>query len=270
MNGRKKAVCLLGFTALCLAGVAVSGALCHDMAGSTDFSRRNLAPCLEYPFGTDWMGRDMLKRTLAGLSLSLAVGLLTATVSSVLALILGIAAAMGERADAVISFVTDLVMGIPHILLLLLISYACGKGFAGVVTGIALTHWPSLARVIRAEVLGQKNSDYVRIAQKLGTGRLRIALVHMLPHLFPQFVVGLVLMFPHAILHEASITFLGFGLPSEQPAIGGILSESMRYLITGKWWLAAFPGLLLVCLVSLFDLAGNALERLLNPSSAQE
>ena len=171
MNGRKKAVCLLGFTALCLAGVAVSGALCHDMAGSTDFSRRNLAPCLEYPFGTDWMGRDMLKRTLAGLSLSLAVGLLTATVSSVLALILGIAAAMGERADAVISFVTDLVMGIPHILLLLLISYACGKGFAGVVTGVALTHWPSLARVIRAEVLGQKNSDYVRIAQKLGTGR---------------------------------------------------------------------------------------------------
>ena len=92
----------------------------------------------------------------------------------------------------------------------------------------------------------------------------------MLPHLFPQFAVGLILMFPHAILHEASITFLGFGLTSEQPAIGVILSESMRYLITGKWWLAVLPGVMLVLTVELFDVAGNALRRLLDPSSVQE
>ena len=92
----------------------------------------------------------------------------------------------------------------------------------------------------------------------------------MVPHLFPQFVVGLILMFPHAILHEASITFLGFGLSSEQPAIGIILSESMRYLITGKWWLAMLPGLMLVLTVVLFDVAGNSLRRILDPSSAQE
>lgn len=77
-------------------------------------------------------------------------------------------------------------------------------------------------------------------------------------------------MFPHAILHEASITFLGFGLTSEQPAIGVILSESMRYLITGKWWLAVLPGVMLVLTVELFDVAGNALRRLLDPSSVQE
>ena len=111
---------------------------------------------------------------------------------------------------------------------------------------MALTHWPSLARVIRGEVMQLKESEYIQIAAKLGQSRLQIAWRHMVPHLFPQFVVGLILMFPHAILHEASITFLGFGLSSEQPAIGIILSESMRYLITGKWWLAMLPGLMLV------------------------
>ena len=93
---------------------------------------------------------------------------------------------------------------------------------------------------------------------------------HMLPHLLPQFLTGLVLLFPHAILHEASVTFLGFGLPPEQPAIGVILSESMSYLTTGKWWLAVFPGLALVGVVLLFALLGDQLRRLLDPASVHE
>lgn len=169
-----------------------------------------------------------------------------------------------------ISFLIDTIMGIPHILLLILVSFAFGKGFKGVVLGVALTHWPSLARVIRSEVMQLKDSEYIQAAARLGQGKLTIAVRHMLPHLFPQFAVGLILMFPHAILHEASITFLGFGLTSEQPAIGVILSESMRYLITGKWWLAVLPGVMLVLTVELFDVAGNALRRLLDPSSVQE
>ena len=92
----------------------------------------------------------------------------------------------------------------------------------------------------------------------------------MLPHLLPQFFVGLVLMFPHAILHEASVTFLGFGLSSEQPAIGVILSESMRYLITGQWWLAVLPGAMLVFVVGLFYAAGENLRKLTEPGSVHE
>ena len=99
--------------------------------------------------------------------------------------------------------------------------------------GIALTHWPSLARLIRAEVLQLKESPYIQVAQKLGKSRWYIARKHMLPHLLPQFLVGLVLLFPHAILHESSITFLGFGLSAQQPAIGIVLSESMKHLVTG-------------------------------------
>src|SRR5699024_9696633 len=114
---------------------------------------------------------------------------------------------------------------------------------------VALSHWPSLARVIRGEVLQLRGAVYVRTAEKLGVSRLTIARRHLLPHLLPQFLTGLVLQFPHAILHEASVTFLGFGLSPEQPAIGVILSESMSYLTTGKWWLAVFPGLSLVLVV---------------------
>lgn len=271
MNRRKRTLLFFCAAALLLAGIGAAGYFCHDAAAVTDFSRKNRMPCPAYPFGTDWMGRDMLKRTLAGLSLSLRIGLLTAGISAVLSLVLGTAAAAGGRKmDACISFVIDLIMGIPHILLLLLISYACGRGMRGVVIGVALTHWPSLARLIRGEVLQLKESEYIQTAARLGTGRFQIAVRHMLPHLFPQFVVGLVLQFPHAVLHEASITFLGFGLPAEEPAVGVILSESMRYLITGNWWLALFPGLMLVLTVLLFYAAGGALQKLLDPASAQE
>ena len=199
------------------------------------------------------------------------VGLLAATVSSVIALVLGCAAALGgKRVDAVISWLIDLMMGIPHIVLLVLISYAIGKGFWGVTIGVAVTHWPSLARVVRAEVLQCRESKFVEVARKLGQSPARIALHHMVPYVLPQFVVGLILLFPHAILHEAAITFLGFGLPPEQPAIGVILNESMSYLSTGAWWLAVFPGLALMATVLLFDVAGQSLRKLVDPHTAQK
>ena len=270
-NRRRSTLWLILFAVAVLAAVTVAGILLNGRAMESDFARKNLMPCLEYPFGTDWMGRDMLARTLAGLSLSIRIGLLTAAVSACIALVMGIiSATMGRWADSVVCFCIDLVMGIPHILLVMLISIACGKGFLGVVTGVALSHWTSLARVIRGEVLQLRQAPYILAAQKLGVRRRDIIRRHMLVHLMPQFLTGLILLFPHAILHEASVTFLGFGLSSEQPAIGVILSESMRYLTTGKWWLALFPGLSLVIVVLLFALLGERLRLLLDPASAQE
>ena len=270
-NGRKNALFLLVAAAVVLCAVAVAGGLLSGQAMVTDFTRKNLAPSGQFLFGTDWMGRDMLSRTLTGLSLSIRIGLLTAAVSAVIALVLGVASAvLGGWVDAVISWCIDLVMGIPHILLVMLISLAFGKGFVGVVAGVALSHWPSLARVIRGEVLQLRGAVYVRTAEKLGVSRLTIARRHLLPHLLPQFLTGLVLQFPHAILHEASVTFLGFGLSSEQPAIGVILSESMQYLTTGRWWLALFPGLALVGVVLLFAALGEQVRRVLDPSSVHQ
>lgn len=150
--------------------------------------------------------------------MSIRLGIVTAASSAVIAVILGTAAAvLGKAADMAVSGLIDMMMGIPHMLLLILISFAFGKGFTGVAAGIALTHWPSLARLIRAEVLQLKASQYVKISEKLGMGKWRIAVEHMLPHLVPRFLTGLVLMFPHAILHEASITFLGFVFRRRNP-----------------------------------------------------
>ena len=271
LNRRQSTLLFLLVSLVILAGITVAGVLLEEQAAATDFTRTNLAPGRAFWFGTDWMGRDMFIRTIAGLSLSIRIGALTAAVSAAAALVLGTAAAtLGRRADSVISWCIDLVMGIPHILLVMLISIACGRGFAGVVAGVSLSHWPSLARVIRGEVLQLRNTPYILVAEKLGVSKLQIAGRHMLPHLFPQFLTGLILLFPHAILHEASVTFLGFGLSSEQPAIGVILSESMQYLTTGRWWLALFPGLSLVLVVGLFALLGERVRYLLDPSSVHE
>ena len=271
MNGRILTFVLFVTALVFLGGITIVGSLLGEEAMVVDFSRKNLAPCGQYIFGTDWMGRDMFLRALTGLSLSIRIGLLAAGVSSVIAFVLGVmAATMGKKVDAVITWVIDLVMGIPHILLLILISYAFGKGFKGVVIGVALTHWTSLARLIRSEVLQLKEATYIQVAAKLGKSKLEIAWKHMVPHLLPQFLVGLILLFPHAILHEASITFLGFGLSPERPAIGIILEESMAHLAMGRWWLAVFPGLLWVLTVVLFDLAGESLRKLLDPASAHK
>lgn len=270
-GNRKKTLVTCVVAAVVLVVVVIAGLLAQGAAQVSDFTTKSLAPSLQHLFGTDAMGRDMLCRTVAGLSTSVLIGLLAAFCSSIIALILGCAAALGgKKVDAVVTWLVDLCMGIPHIVLLILISYALGKGFWGVTIGVAITHWPSLTRVIRAEVLQVKQSQYVAVARQLGVSPLRIAAKHVLPYVLPQYLVGLILLFPHAILHEASITFLGFGLSPEAPAIGIILSESMKYLSSGMWWLALFPGIALIVTVLLFDVAGSGLRRLIDPHSAQE
>ena len=154
-------------------------------------------------------------------------------------------------------------------LLLILISYSLGKGFRGVQPGLPLTHWASLTRLLRAEILQIRESPYVRISKNWEKAWW-IAWNHIVPQVSRQFVTGLILLFPHAILHEAGVTFLGFGLSSEQPAIGVILSESMSYLITGKWWLALFPGAALLLVTLGFQAIGQSLGRLMDPGSAHE
>ena len=254
-----------------LVAIMFAGMAVEDSAMATDFTRKNLPPSGVFLFGTDWMGRDMLARTVAGLSLSIRIGLLTAVVSAGIALALGVLSAVfGGWVDAVVSWWIDLAMGIPHILLVILISIACGRGFVGVVAGVSLSHWTSLARVIRGEVIQLKSAPYLLVAEKLGVSVWKRVRLHMLPHLLPQFLTGFILLFPHAILHEASVTFLGFGLSSERPAIGVILSESMRYLTTGKWWLALFPGTALVLVVILFALLGERARLLLDPGSIHQ
>ena len=235
----------------------------------SDFGARLLPPSMSHPFGTDAMGRDMLARTVKGLAASLWVGTLAATISSTLALVLALASMLGRGWDAVASFLVDAALGLPHLVLLILIAFAMGGGTSAVIVAVALTHWPRLTRILRGELLQVRSSGYVEASRAFGKPWHHIARHHVLPHLVPQLLVGLVLLFPHAILHEAGLTFLGFGLEPSKPAIGIILSDAMRYLGAGKWWLGVFPGLCLLALVLCFDAIGGGVRLWADPRSGQ-
>ncbi|MEC0332932.1 ABC transporter permease [Paenibacillus macerans] len=232
---------------------------------------KNLAPSFNHLFGTDWLGRDMFTRTIKGLRLSLALGAFTSLLSVLIAVVMGICAAtFGKGVDAVISWVIDLFIGMPHLVFMVLICFIAGGGMYGIVLGISLTHWTALARVVRAEVLQIKNAEYIQISKSFGKSSWYIARKHMLPAIFPQMMIGFLLMFPHVILHEAALTFLGFGLSPQTPAVGIILSEAMNHISTGKWWLVVFPGLLLVTVIKSFDSIGEQFRILTEPVSSHE
>ena len=246
--------------------------LCLSEEGlRTHLTLRKLSPSAIHWLGTDWLGRDMLTRTVKGLCLSLQIGLFAAGFSIIISVLLGICSAtLGRWADGLVTYAIDLVMSMPHLVLLILLSFVMGGGGKGVIFAVALSHWPRLARIIRAEVLQLLQADYVRLSRRLGRTPFWIARHHMLPHLFPQILVGAILLFPHAILHAAGLTFLGFGLSPNHPSIGVLLSESMRHLSTGYWWLAVFPGAALVCTVKIFDILGTNIKHLFDPKTQQE
>lgn len=271
LNRRRRTAAMTMLAAALLVSILLGGLLTSSESINSHLEIHNQAPSWDHPFGTDWLGRDMFIRTLKGLVLSIGVGMTAAAASVIIAMALGLTAAtMGKAVDRAISWLIDLFLSVPHLVTLILIAFVLGGGAKGVIIGIALTHWPSLSRVIRAEVMQLRSAEYVQLSRHLGKSRWWIATRHLLPHLLPQFVVGLLLIFPHAILHEAAITFLGMGLSPHQPAIGVILSESMRYLSTGMWWLAFFPGICLLLIVRAFDVLGSNLQALLDPHKAHE
>ena len=267
LNLRQKTLLTIGLTGLILLVIFICGWMTNANL-PTDFSIKMQAPSLVHPFGTDWMGRDMFTRTIKGLSLSIVIGIGASVISSIIATILAFLASANKWLDEAVSWAIDLFASIPHILLLMMISIALGKGAFGVIMAVAFSHWVNLTRVLRAEVLQINTSEYVALSNRLGRSKLWIAKEHILPLVISQIFVGTLLVFPHAIMHEASITFLGFGLSPHEPAIGIILSESMSYLAMGAWWLAFFPGLALLIVVLLFNIIGDNLKRLLDPGEA--
>ncbi|QYO64330.1 ABC transporter permease [Leptolyngbya sp. 7M] len=269
-NRRQRTLAAIGACALLLITLIFSSWLIGDAGLNPVLTQRNQPPSLAHPFGTDWLGRDMLSRSLHGMSLSIQVGLLAASFSAVIGTSLGmIAGGFGGKIDAVITWIVDVFFSLPHLVLLIMIAFALGGGTRGVIVAVALTHWTNLARIVRAEVLQINSSNYVQLSHRLGHSPFWIACHHMLPHVLPQVLVGLILLFPHAILHEAALSFIGIGLSPHTPAIGIILAEAMRHLSTGYWWLGVLPGLLLLLAVKAFDSLGENLRVLIDPKTSQ-
>ena len=267
-NLRTKTLIIIALSALVIISIFVSGYFIRDIP--SNFANANQMPSLEHLFGTDWMGRDMFQRTIAGLGLSLMVGFIASVVSTIISIILGLFSSFNRFTDELVAGIIDLFGSIPHILLIILVSIMFGGGVIGVIMGVGLTHWTPLARVLRSEVKEIRTKEFISLAENLGRSKVWIALKHIFPLVISQIIVGVILMFPHAIMHEAAITFLGFGLPPHEPAIGVILAESMNYLSSGYWWLAFYPGMSLLIVVLLFDFIGENVEKLLNPETAQK
>ncbi|MDO5503628.1 MAG: ABC transporter permease [Actinomycetia bacterium] len=270
LTRRTRVLLGLGLAAVLLLGIVVAAALSTGAATATDLPNRYQPPSAGHLFGTDRYGRDLLARTLAGLRLSLVVGTVAATLSALIALALALVAVLGGRVGrAVVQWLIDLFLALPHLVLLILIAFALGGGTTAVIVAVGITHWPRLTRILISVGRQAVSSEYAAVAAALGHSRWRIARTHIAGHLLPQLLVGAILMFPHAILHEAALSFLGLGIDPSRPAIGILLQESMRSLSAGHWWLAALPGLALLVLVRVIDRVGENVRLLLDPRTAQ-
>ncbi len=246
--------------------IAAGSVLLDDAALESNLRSRLLPPSLDHLFGTDHLGRDLFTRVVKGLGLSLTVGVATALFSTAISTALGIAAALAARwLDTAISWVVDLFIGIPHLIFMILIAFTVGGGIPGIMLGIATTHWMALALLVRADTKQLRDADFVKVSRGLGKGPWFIASRHILPLAFPQLLVGFVLMLPHVVLHEAALTFLGFGFSPQTPAIGILLSEGMPHILSGKWWLAVFPGAVLLVVVLCVARLGDRLRAQFDP-----
>lgn len=205
--------------------------------------------------GTDEVGRDLLAEVLHGLRVSVAIAAFAALVAVVVGGAFGLlAGTMGGRVDALVMRFVDMFASQNHFLfgILLVVLFRPVLGGAGaVLLSVGLTHWPSLARIVRGELLSLRERPFVAAAVGGGAGRMRLARRHYLPHLLPALGLGFVLTFPHAIFHESALSFLGLGLPPHQASLGNIIADSQRSLLAGAWWSSLFPGAMIL-LVALF------------------
>ncbi|MFD6415766.1 ABC transporter permease [Streptomyces sp. NPDC060194] len=238
---------------------------------AVDLALKLTPPSWAHPFGTDDVGRDLLLRCVYGLRVSLVVGLVAALAATVIGTVVGATAgALGGRADRLVMRLVDVFTSVPHLLLGIFIVAMFRPGVWPVVVSVALTHWVSTARIVRAEVLSLRSRPFVDAAISGGASRLRVARRHLVPAVLPQAGLAAVLMVPHAIWHESALSFLGLGLPTHEASLGNLVQSARGSLLAGDWWPTLFPGLfIIVPTLAVAGLAGAWRERI-NPRRRSE
>jgi peptide/nickel transport system permease protein len=216
--------------------------------------------------GSDGAGRDMWSAILYGLRISLGVGVASGLVAFMLGMTIGLAAGYwGGRADAFIMRAVDLQLSFPAILVALILVAVLGKGVDKVIIALILVQWAYYARTVRGSALVERGKEYIEAARCLALPPSRIVFRHLLPNcLAPMIVVG-TLQTAHAISLEATLSFLGVGLPQTEPSLGLLIANGFEYMLSGKHWISFFPGVALLATIMCINLVGDQLRDVLNP-----
>ena len=230
-----------------------------------DLMHRLAAPSSEHLLGTDEGGRDVLTRLLYGARVSLLIGVAPALLSLILGALLGVVAGYrGGLPDAVVMRIADVTLAFPSMLLAMVMMYALGGGILNVFLTLTLVNWANVARVVRAETLKLKNSEFVEAARVIGVSRGRIMRRHILPNCLPTLLVLFTLNIPASILTESSLSFLGLGIQPPNASWGLMINTGRQYLYNAPW-LCFAPGAAIMLIVLAFNFLGNGLLDVLDP-----
>jgi len=223
-----------------------------------------------YVLGSDPQGRDMLSAILYGLRISLGVGVGSALIACMVGAALGLVAAYsGPKVETLIMRVVDLQLSFPSILVALMILAALGKGVINVMIALVLVEWAYYARVARASAIVERSREYIEAAECLAIPHWRIILRHLLPNCLPPLIVIGTMQVARAISLEATLSFLGLGVPVTEPSLGLLIANGYTHLMSGKYWVSFYPGIALLITIVAINLVGDRLRDVLNPRNVR-
>ncbi len=262
---------LLLIVAAALAAPLISPQNPYDLA-QIDILDSKLPPGSPSPgggtfwLGTDDQGRDMLSAIFYGLRISLAVGVISTVVALIIGLAAGLSAAyFGGRVEMLIMRVVDIQLSFPSILIALILIAVLGQGTGKVITALVTVQWAYYARTVRAAALVEKRKEYIEAAHCLALSPARIVFRHLLPNCLPPMIVVATVQVAAAIALEATLSFLGLGLPITEPSLGLLIANGYQYLLSGKYWISFFPGIALLLTIVSINLVADQLRDVLNP-----
>ncbi len=221
---------------------------------------------LTFVLGSDGAGRDMLSAIFYGLRISLGVGVMSGIIAMIIGMAIGLTAAyFGGRTDTVIMRIVDIQLSFPAILIALVLIAILGKGVDKVIIALVTVQWAYYARTVRGSALVERRKEYIEAATCLALSHRRIVFRHLLPNCLPPMIVVGTLQTAHAISLEATLSFLGLGLPQTEPSLGLLIANGFEYMLSGKYWISFFPGIALLLTIVTINLVGDQLRDVLNP-----
>ena len=228
-------------------------------------SERLLSPSLKHWWGTDQYGRDIFTRCVYGCRVSLSVGIISQLIATIIGYFMGVTAGyVGGKTDDAISFVMQVFSSFPFLLFAMALMYALGAGITNLYISLGLLSWASTAKLIRGQVMQLKGQEYIQACKVDGGSTLRIILKHLFPNCIPMLIVSITLGIPSAILSEASLSYLGLGVPSPKPSWGSMIAESQDFIRSNTYY-SLFPGLCIIVTVMAFNMMGDGLRDALDP-----